>query len=90
VFEGVDHAPTHSNAGAAAGKIAKGCGIRLARIETVHKLLTGFADLRKPLSEKGLEVGATGFEPATSCSQSRRSTKLSYTPKAARALTIAQ
>jgi transposase len=25
-------------------------------------------------------LGATGFEPATSCSQSRRSTKLSYTP----------
>src|SRR5258707_3466641 len=25
-------------------------------------------------------VGATGFEPATSCSQSRRSTKLSYAP----------
>ena len=26
-------------------------------------------------------VGATGFEPATSWSQTRRSTKLSYTPK---------
>ncbi len=25
-------------------------------------------------------VGATGFEPAASCSQSTRSTKLSYTP----------
>jgi hypothetical protein len=25
-------------------------------------------------------VGATGFEPATSWSQTRRSTKLSYTP----------
>src|SRR5699024_5745257 len=25
-------------------------------------------------------VGATGFEPATSCSQSRRSTKLNYAP----------
>jgi hypothetical protein len=26
-------------------------------------------------------VGVTGFEPATSWSQTRRSTKLSYTPK---------
>ena len=26
------------------------------------------------------EVGETGFEPATSCSQSRRATKLRYTP----------
>ena len=26
------------------------------------------------------EIGATGFEPATSCSQSTRSTKLSYAP----------
>src|SRR5688500_14886822 len=26
------------------------------------------------------EVGATGFEPATSCSRSRRSTGLSYAP----------
>ena len=25
-------------------------------------------------------VGATGFEPATSCSRSKRSTKLSYAP----------
>lgn len=25
-------------------------------------------------------VGVAGFEPATSCSQSMRSTKLSYTP----------
>ncbi len=25
-------------------------------------------------------VGVAGFEPTTSCSQSRRSTKLSYTP----------
>ena len=26
-------------------------------------------------------IGVTGFEPATSCSQSRRATKLRYTPK---------
>jgi hypothetical protein len=29
-------------------------------------------------------VGATGFEPATSCSQSRRATRLRYAPSAAR------
>src|ERR671914_812799 len=29
-------------------------------------------------------VGATGFEPATSCSRSRRSTGLSYAPPKAR------
>ncbi len=28
-------------------------------------------------------VGATGIEPATSCSRSKRSTKLSYAPKPA-------
>ena len=29
----------------------------------------------------GFAVGVTGFEPATSCSQSRRATKLRYTPQ---------
>jgi hypothetical protein len=33
-------------------------------------------------------VGATGFEPATSCSRSRRSTGLSYAPPKARAAFI--
>jgi hypothetical protein len=28
-----------------------------------------------------MEIGVTGFEPATSWSQTRRSTKLSYTPE---------
>jgi hypothetical protein len=32
------------------------------------------------VNREPLVVGATGFEPATSCSQSRRSTKLSYAP----------
>ena len=32
-------------------------------------------------SRKSIMVGVTGFEPATSWSQTRRSTKLSYTPK---------
>ena len=34
--------------------------------------------LRKGLDEK--MVGTTGFEPATSCSQSKCSTRLSYVP----------
>ncbi len=34
-------------------------------------------------------VGVTGFEPATSWSQTRRSTKLSYTPIVARLLSCA-
>ena len=37
-----------------------------------------------PLSYRP-NIGVTGFEPAASCSQSRRSTKLSYTPKSKKA-----
>lgn len=32
-----------------------------------------------PVPSQG-HIGVTGFEPATSCSQSRRATKLRYTP----------
>ena len=38
---------------------------------------------RKPrnrLNSVAFVVGLTGFEPATSCSQSRRATKLRYSP----------
>ena len=41
------------------------------------------ADICQPghrLFDFGGEIGVTGFEPATSWSQTRRSTKLSYTP----------
>ncbi len=31
--------------------------------------------------EHGMLVGEEGFEPPTSCSQSRRATRLRYTPK---------
>lgn len=34
------------------------------------------------VSDKGVKIGATGFEPATSWSQTKRSTKLSYAPDA--------
>ena len=37
--------------------------------------------LRMPPAKCGKKVGATGFEPATSWSQTKRSTKLSYAPK---------
>ncbi len=37
---------------------------------------------RKPLRLRQFgQIGAAGFEPTTSCSQSRRSTKLSYAPR---------
>ena len=37
---------------------------------------------RKPLRLRHIRrIGAAGFEPTTSCSQSRRSTKLSYAPR---------
>src|SRR5688572_13213094 len=39
------------------------------------------SDIRHPPSAICYSVGATGFEPATSCSRSRRSTGLSYAPK---------
>ncbi len=39
-----------------------------------------FAEARKLAEEMGEVVGATGFEPTTSCSQSKRSTRLSYAP----------
>src|SRR3954453_19624741 len=38
----------------------------------------------------GNKIGVTGFEPATSWSQTRRSTKLSYTPSFLDSLTICQ
>ncbi len=48
---------------------------------------TLFSDVRSSIAHcykqpTGLLVGLTGFEPATSCSQSRRATKLRYSPNA--------
>jgi hypothetical protein len=34
-----------------------------------------------PINIGPTSIGATGFEPAASCSQSRRSAKLSYAPR---------
>ncbi len=43
---------------------------------------TGTAESRvgKRLRRSNLQVGAAGFEPATSCSQSRRATELRHAP----------
>ena len=49
----------------------------------VNKLLNKFEQLG---AEKEM-VGATGFEPATSCSQSKCSTRLSYAPTSAAMIT---
>src|ERR1700730_5807810 len=44
--------------------------------------LSTFASRRRPAARwRGMLVGARGFEPPTSCSQSRRSTRLSHAPK---------
>src|ERR687895_704238 len=40
-----------------------------------------------PRSRSRSEVGAPGFEPGTSCSQSRRDTRLRYAPRTATKLT---
>ena len=44
-----------------------------------HFKLVGVSPWR-PVSWFRFEIGVTGFEPATSWSQTTRSTKLSYTP----------
>ena len=51
----------------------------------VDARLSHAGDRRKKKATESLEfcgfmVGLTGFEPATSCSQSRRATKLRYSP----------
>jgi hypothetical protein len=51
----------------------------------VSKLIRGMAKGSKPALGAGVAqglaiIGMTGFEPATSCSQSRRATKLRYIP----------
>ncbi len=51
---------------------------RLAGLEPATPGLEGRCSIR--LSYKRKLVGVEGFEPPTSCSQSRRATKLRYTP----------
>src|SRR5205814_10626306 len=41
---------------------------------------------RKALQGPNLSVGAPGFEPGTSCSQSRRDTGLRYAPRASQCI----
>jgi hypothetical protein len=51
---------------------------RLAGLEPATPSLEGWCSIR--LSYKREVVGMEGFEPPTSCSQSRRATKLRYIP----------
>ncbi len=51
---------------------------RLAGLEPATLGLEGRCSIR--LSYKRLLVGVEGFEPPTFCSQSRRATRLRYTP----------
>ena len=51
---------------------------RLAGLEPATLGLEGRCSIQ--LSYKRRVVGVEGFEPPTSCSQSRRATKLRYTP----------
>ncbi len=51
---------------------------RLAGLEPATPSLEGWCSIR--LSYKRKVVGMEGFEPPTSCSQSRRATKLRYIP----------
>src|SRR6476646_8443614 len=46
----------------------------------LHRVPKGKKRVAKSSSRRTSGLGVTGFEPATSWSQTRRSTKLSYTP----------
>ena len=48
-----------------------------------HRGLRGGPDRRARVAAVSGEVGTTGFEPATSCSQSRRATRLRHVPRRA-------
>ena len=71
----------------AAGQFGRGyvtrCAVR--RAVRVTRLLPGGRSGKKQkprnrCNSAAFRVGLTGFEPATSCSQSRRATKLRYSP----------
>lgn len=52
--------------------------VRLAGLEPATPSLEGWCSIR--LSYKRKVVGVEGLEPPTFCSQSRRATRLRYTP----------
>jgi hypothetical protein len=73
--------PKHSGNAIALIQSALHFQVLSATILQLTRILSEFLSFAFPRrSARGLEVGATRFERATSCSQSRRSTKLSYAP----------
>ena len=53
--------------------------------ESMNSLVTGLTPQAALLhAPQIVSIGVTGFEPATSCSQNKRSAKLSYTPHCSR------
>jgi hypothetical protein len=68
--EGIEP-PTHSLEGC--------CSIQLSYWRFIHN---GSASYAAPWYRPVTTVGAPGFEPGTSCSQSRRDTRLRYAPRA--------
>ena len=71
---------------AAGAEVAAGKGGSWASAIAISKVTnkTTIADFIE--DRRAEKIGVTGFEPATSWSQTRRSTKLSYTPDARRHL----
>ena len=60
-------------------ELLTGSHITSTGLSTLQNINMKHPECRQSLRRK--EIGVTGFEPATSWSQTRRSTKLSYTPK---------
>ena len=59
--------------------------------DSAHAVLPqkGVGTISQSVDVRGELVGETGFEPATSCSQSRRATGLRYSPTARNGLAFA-
>jgi hypothetical protein len=55
--------------------------VTATRLPALQNIDMKHAESRAVVAEE--KIGVTGFEPATSWSQTRRSTKLSYTPPTA-------
>ena len=71
--EGIEP-PTHSLEGC--------CSIQLSYWRFMHNDAAWSSAWCSKMPHWPLQVGAPGFEPGTSCSQSRRDTRLRYAPRA--------